>query len=106
MAKFVLFLITAAWNLHFLHIGKVASVKVFRFQEDGVATLDSVALYQGELITSRHVRSLTICARFKIFFLHTRGTLFHISDKSAGRDWMLRAGDNRNLFIAIQSRVT
>lgn len=67
-------------------------LQVFTFQEDGVASESSVAMYEGELSLSRHVYSLTFCMRFKIFFLQQRGTIFFLQDTAKDRFWMLRGG--------------
>ncbi|XP_071539015.1 uncharacterized protein [Panulirus ornatus] len=63
---------------------------VLRFQEDGVATEDTIAVYEGHLSRTRYLYSFTFCVRFKIFYLHQRGTLLFLYDSVQGRYWMLR----------------
>ncbi|XP_071542888.1 uncharacterized protein [Panulirus ornatus] len=62
-----------------LHQG-AESIQVLEFQKDGVASWWTVAEYQGKLDRSWKMDSLTLCARFKIFFLHSRGTFFMLGD--------------------------
>lgn len=71
----------------------VETVLVLRFQEDGVAIPDSVAVYDGELVRSREVYSLTLCARFQIFFLHTRAVFFQLHDTELKLENMLLGGE-------------
>ncbi|KAK4319126.1 hypothetical protein Pmani_009956 [Petrolisthes manimaculis] len=65
-------------------------VKVLSFQEDGIATESSVGIYQGELSRNNHIYSFTFCMRFKIFYLHQRGTIFFLYDTVEDKCWMLR----------------
>ncbi|XP_066941354.1 uncharacterized protein [Macrobrachium rosenbergii] len=72
-------------------MGPSSCVQVIRFQEDGVASPITEAIYKGKLSRSTLVDSLTLCARFKIFFLHTRATLLFLADNVDSKIWMLRA---------------
>ncbi|KAK4308293.1 hypothetical protein Pmani_020006 [Petrolisthes manimaculis] len=67
-----------------------SGVKVLSFQEDGIATGSSVGIYEGELSRNNHIYSFTFCMRFKIFYLHQRGTIFFLYDSVEDRYWMLR----------------
>ncbi|XP_071514862.1 uncharacterized protein [Panulirus ornatus] len=58
-----------------------ASIQVLEFQKDGVASWWTVAEYPEEVDRTRRMDSLTMCARFKIFFLHSRGTFFQLYDR-------------------------
>lgn len=60
---------------------KVGAVQVMEFQNDGVASLLSVAEYKNKLDRDRKMDSVTLCGRFKLFFLHARGTFFHLRDQ-------------------------
>lgn len=61
--------------------GEVGSVQVMEFQNDGVASWWTVAEYKKELDRERKMDSVTLCGRFKLFFLHARGTFFHLQDR-------------------------
>ncbi|XP_071516802.1 LOW QUALITY PROTEIN: uncharacterized protein [Panulirus ornatus] len=65
------------------------SIQVLEFQKDGVASWWTVAEYQGELDRNRKMDSLTLCARFQIFFLHSRSTLFRLRDHDEDLDSQL-----------------
>ncbi|KAG7169454.1 Gamma-aminobutyric acid receptor subunit beta-1-like 2 [Homarus americanus] len=82
--------VLAAFTSTLLLYACVGGVTVLRFQEDGVATNDSIAVYKGDLSRTRHLYSFTFCMRFKVFFLHQRGTIFFLYDSVQGRYWMLR----------------
>ncbi|KAK4310013.1 hypothetical protein Pmani_018391 [Petrolisthes manimaculis] len=74
-------------------------VKVLSFQEDGIATGQSVGIYKGEMSRNNHIYSFTFCMRFKIFYLHQRGTIFFIYDTVEDKCWMLRGGNLRKYDI-------
>lgn len=59
----------------------VGGVQVMEFQKDGVATWWSVAEYKDKLDRGRMMDSVTLCGRFKLFFLHSRGTFFQLRDQ-------------------------
>lgn len=60
--------------------GSVRGVQVMEFQKDGVASWWTVAEYKKKLDRNRKMDSVTLCGRFKLFFLHARGTFFHLQD--------------------------
>lgn len=72
--------------------GIASGVTVQRYQENGIATGDSMALYRGSLDRSTRLYSLTMCARFKLFFLHESSTILQLKDLTEGKDSMLIAG--------------
>ncbi|XP_063885586.1 uncharacterized protein LOC135113890 [Scylla paramamosain] len=61
--------------------GGAKGVQVMEFQKDGVATWWSVAEYKEKLDRNRMMDSVTLCGRFKLFFLHSRGTFFQLRDQ-------------------------
>ncbi|XP_071552922.1 uncharacterized protein [Panulirus ornatus] len=74
----------------YLLIQSTASIQVLEFQKDGVATHWTVAEYQGELDHNWKMDSLTLCARFQIFFLHSRGTFLQLRDYVDNLDCQLK----------------
>jgi len=65
---------------------------VVKFQEDGVARLDSVGYYEPTIDRNKKISSLTLCARFKIFYLHGRDTFFNLRDNVTGSWYMIKGG--------------
>lgn len=60
--------------------GQAGGVQVMEFQKDGVASWWTMAEYKDKLDRYRKMDSVTLCGRFKLFFLHARGTFFHLTD--------------------------
>ncbi|XP_071530491.1 uncharacterized protein [Panulirus ornatus] len=69
---------------------RTESIQVLEFQKDGVATPWTMAEYQGKLDRNWKMDSLTLCARFQIFFLHSRGTFFQLWDRVENLDSQLK----------------
>ena len=65
-------------------------IQVLEFQKDGVASWWTVAEYQGELDPKRKMDSLTLCGRFKLYFLHSRSSFFQLWDRSLDLDAQLK----------------
>ncbi|XP_045582905.2 uncharacterized protein [Procambarus clarkii] len=65
----------------FLLLPGGTSIQVLEFQKDGVASLSTMAVYRGKLDRAWRMASLSLCCRFKLFFLHTRATFFQLWDK-------------------------
>ncbi|KAK8390986.1 hypothetical protein O3P69_016969 [Scylla paramamosain] len=84
VTRLLLLLITCYHHLK--HSGVAEGVTVLRFQEDRVARGDTQAVYQGDLDPARRLLSLTLCARFFLFTLHSRSTFFSLSSDTAARD--------------------
>ncbi|KAK7079134.1 hypothetical protein SK128_008291, partial [Halocaridina rubra] len=70
----------------------VTSIRVLRFQEDGVAFNSTLAEYPTPMDRSKKLFSITLCARFKIFFLHSRGCFLKLQDTVTRREAMLKGG--------------
>ncbi|XP_071530536.1 uncharacterized protein [Panulirus ornatus] len=68
------------------------SIQVLEFQRDGVATQSTMAEYEGKLDHNWKMDSLTLCARFQIFFLHGRSTFFRLWDRVDGLPYQLIGG--------------
>lgn len=81
----------------------VAGVEVVRFQPDGAAVSDSLGLYRGTLSSSKTMSSVTLCARFNMFFLHSRACFFMLEDTIAGKDNMLKGGTSLRIHVWNQS---
>lgn len=89
MCQFVLFLFPLL--LMVVYKGwEVGGVQVMEFQKDGVASWWTVAEYKNKLNRDRKMDSVTLCARFKLFFLHARGTFFHLQDQPLNLDSQLK----------------
>lgn len=69
---------------------RVRGVQVMEFQKDGVASWWTVAEYKMKLDRNRKMDSVTLCGRFKLFFLHARGTFFHLQDLPSNLDSQLK----------------
>lgn len=65
---------------------------MLRFQEDGIITPDSVAVYEGSIDRAEKMYSMTLCARFQIFYLHTRAVFFQLQDTQLKLENMLLGG--------------
>ncbi|KAK3857175.1 hypothetical protein Pcinc_036553, partial [Petrolisthes cinctipes] len=63
-------------------------VEVLRFQEDRVARSETLAWYRGDVDPNRHLHSLTLCARFFLFTIHSRSTFFMLMN-GRGEDGIL-----------------
>lgn len=82
-----------------LNVGEgVSCVKVLRFQEDGIVTPDSVAVYDGTIDRAEKMYSITLCARFQIFYLHTRAVFFQLQDTHLKLENMLLGGKSAVYF--------
>lgn len=68
------------------HFPGTGSVQVLEFQKDGVASPWTMAEYRGQLDRNWNMNSLTLCARFQIFFLQVRATFFQLQDTIDGLD--------------------
>ncbi|XP_069189033.1 uncharacterized protein [Procambarus clarkii] len=67
------------------------SIQVLEFQKDGVASLSTMAVYRGKLDRAWRMASLSLCCRFKLFFLHTRATVLQLGDTVDDRGFQFRA---------------
>ncbi|XP_071540839.1 uncharacterized protein [Panulirus ornatus] len=65
------------------------SIQVLEFQKDGVASWWTLAEYEGKLDRNWKMDSLTLCARFQIFFLHSRSTFFRLRDREEDLHYQL-----------------
>ncbi|XP_045130708.1 uncharacterized protein LOC123515889 [Portunus trituberculatus] len=70
-------------------VGK-GGIQVMEFQKDGVASWWTVAEYQGKLDPGRKMDSVTLCGRFKLYFLHSRSSFFQLWDRSLNMDAQLK----------------
>lgn len=71
------------------HLPGIGGVQVLEFQKDGVASTWTKAEYRGQVDRDWKMNSLTMCARFKIFFLHVRGTFLQLEDTIDGLDFQI-----------------
>ncbi|KAK4307059.1 hypothetical protein Pmani_021151 [Petrolisthes manimaculis] len=63
-------------------------VEVLTFQEDRVARSETLAWYRGDVDPNTHLHSLTLCARFFLFTIHSRSTFFMLMN-GRGEDGLL-----------------
>lgn len=70
--------------------GEADKIQVLEFQKDGVATWWTVAEYKVKLDRTRKMKSLTLCGRFKLYYLHSRSTFFQLFDRSQNLDDQLK----------------
>lgn len=66
------------------------NIQVLEFQKDGVASWWTVAEYKVKLDRKRQMNSLTLCGRFKLYFLHSRSTFFQLFDLKDNIDAQLK----------------
>ncbi|XP_071530537.1 uncharacterized protein [Panulirus ornatus] len=74
----------------YLLVQGAESIQVLEFQKDGAASWWTVAEYQGKLDRNWKMDSLTLCARFQIFFLHSRATFLQLQDLVDDLDCQLK----------------
>ncbi|XP_069937298.1 uncharacterized protein, partial [Cherax quadricarinatus] len=65
-------------------------VQVLELQQDGVASVYTAGVYQGRLDRNWKLNSVTLCARFNIFFLHQSATFFQLMDTVEKLDSQLK----------------
>lgn len=69
---------------------ETSGVQVLEFQKDGVPSWWTMAEYKGQVDRKTKIYSATMCARFKLFFIHSRGTLFQLFDRPQKLDAQLK----------------
>lgn len=70
--------------------GEADDIQVLEFQKDGVASWWTVAEYKVKLDRRRKMNSITLCGRFKLYFLHSRSTFFQLFDRPQNLDAQLK----------------
>ncbi|KAK7065522.1 hypothetical protein SK128_006704 [Halocaridina rubra] len=72
--------------------GRANSVMVLKLQGDRKAASDTIAYYEGDVDRSRQLNSVTLCARFRLFILHTCAVFFCMKDTQNENSAMLAGG--------------